>query len=965
MATSVPGGYDTSGEIPWGSILGNAIDRAIGESTDSKTTGSQQTNATGSQNTTSSGITTQGGTSNTQGTSSNLSSQQQNSAFNQNQIGNTLQNTTGSQTTTGENRTTGTIDTIGSKQGTTTTQQDQTSRSSGTTSSTTNSNKNFQNMTQTSADISRLMDVYARQAAGITPEMLAAIFREGSKQAPNALLAQSAALGARAGNNTPVAVALNMLNRDMVDQAARYNMQLLKDAGLTAGQIGELTKKVQQSGSESGSSTTNTVQDLVNTITGTTTTNTNEITNNRQIQDLVTAVNQVTNNNQQVAGSSNVNTSGTSNVGTLGVTQGSTTQGTQFNQIGTNNQNSATNTAQNQNVTSTENRETDRTINSASTKNLLTAAAGGVGIAALYSMAKQSGFLGSAAQLVQELAKWGGNLLSGDVLSGLQEQALSFDEDSVGLGGDAGGVLIGGGLGSGWNPNNIGPDPFGTGNSGDDLGDGGDGGDWEFADGGQVVMPNLLQFNPILSKQQDPKGGDSLLAAALGSANAARSADPLNAIIQQLMGGAPSGGAGGNSAPGGAGGQGGTGGGTSGGTGLGTGSVGGGFSGGVDSGSGEVGAMGYDTGKTIDRSMGPVASFGLNVAAKALGVPGWVMGLIAKPVINSLLDSRVMMTYENPFSPTNFTSTESISPIDPAISVMDMNPLDVSGLLGQLDGLIDSDANGLSDGAEDGMGLNGVGMADAGLGLGYDGGIGLGGGDGGDGGFGAGFGSGAGYGAGGGYGSGVGGYGSGIGGGFGGFGGFGDGGGGFGGGDGGGDGGGGDGGGGDGGGDGGGGYGDADGGMVTPTRTIRSYDDVLCAFGITKGVDGGFTADGKAAKRISYLLRNSGVPQAKKPSSKAKDHAGDTPDDSDDYADGGMPSRNARYGDGGEITGRGHGTSDSIPAVGPAGRKMKVSNGEYIISADVVDALGVDFFDALQDKYHVPADMQRAMGIKS
>lgn len=57
------------------------------------------------------------------------------------------------------------------------------------------------------------------------------------------------------------------------------------------------------------------------------------------------------------------------------------------------------------------------------------------------------------------------------------------------------------------------------------------------------------------------------------------------------------------------------------------------------------------------------------------------------------------------------------------------------------------------------------------------------------------------------------------------------------------------------------------------------------------------------------------------------------------------------YANGGEIQGRGTGTSDSIPA--------RLSDGEFVISADVVEALGADFFEKLQDQFHVPAAMQR------
>ena len=50
---------------------------------------------------------------------------------------------------------------------------------------------------------------------------------------------------------------------------------------------------------------------------------------------------------------------------------------------------------------------------------------------------------------------------------------------------------------------------------------------------------------------------------------------------------------------------------------------------------------------------------------------------------------------------------------------------------------------------------------------------------------------------------------------------------------------------------------------------------------------------------------------------------------------------------GGEVKGPGSGTSDSIIA--------RLSDGEYVIPADVVDTIGVDFFDALRAAIHRPA----------
>lgn len=58
----------------------------------------------------------------------------------------------------------------------------------------------------------------------------------------------------------------------------------------------------------------------------------------------------------------------------------------------------------------------------------------------------------------------------------------------------------------------------------------------------------------------------------------------------------------------------------------------------------------------------------------------------------------------------------------------------------------------------------------------------------------------------------------------------------------------------------------------------------------------------------------------------------------------------------GHVSGAGTGISDSIPA--------RLSDGEYVIPADVVKRKGVEFFDKLLDKYHMPAaEQKRRYGI--
>lgn len=70
------------------------------------------------------------------------------------------------------------------------------------------------------------------------------------------------------------------------------------------------------------------------------------------------------------------------------------------------------------------------------------------------------------------------------------------------------------------------------------------------------------------------------------------------------------------------------------------------------------------------------------------------------------------------------------------------------------------------------------------------------------------------------------------------------------------------------------------------------------------------------------------------------------------YSHGNRPGG---YSNGGMIQGPGTGVSDSIQTQNQStGEPVSVSNGEYIVSADVVRAKGKDFFDNLQRKYHVP-----------
>ena len=68
--------------------------------------------------------------------------------------------------------------------------------------------------------------------------------------------------------------------------------------------------------------------------------------------------------------------------------------------------------------------------------------------------------------------------------------------------------------------------------------------------------------------------------------------------------------------------------------------------------------------------------------------------------------------------------------------------------------------------------------------------------------------------------------------------------------------------------------------------------------------------------------------------------------------------------DGGPVDGPGTGTSDSVPARGPAGERYALSDGEFVIPADVVRAKGEEFFWKLIEKFHRPSKQEQANSAK-
>lgn len=75
------------------------------------------------------------------------------------------------------------------------------------------------------------------------------------------------------------------------------------------------------------------------------------------------------------------------------------------------------------------------------------------------------------------------------------------------------------------------------------------------------------------------------------------------------------------------------------------------------------------------------------------------------------------------------------------------------------------------------------------------------------------------------------------------------------------------------------------------------------------------------------------------------------------YADGGVVRGPRGYANGGEVDGPGTGTSDSIAVAvkGPGGvARGYLSDGEFVVPADVVKAKGTEFFNKLIETYHTP-----------
>ena len=409
--------------------LQSILNSVLGKETDQDTTSTQNTSNATTSNTDTTGSaytdqTTMGSTTNNANTNSSTNGSQTNYG---------QQNTFGNTTNTSTQANTGT--TTGSQSG----------------------NQTTMNIQRGMADTADLQSVFDRQSAGITPDMLAAIFEQGSRAAPQLAIANANALGARAGSNTPLAASLTQLQGDLTAKAADMNRQLLNDAGNTAGKIAELTKSVVNSGNTESRSLSSQVQDLLQT------------SSSQQIVDqIVASLNNQTNQSNTNTQQSNTGTNVQRQVGVQNTAGTSNTAGTQ-----------------NQTVNANERKNTSTTINTGVAKNLLGMAAAGMGVAALYRAATGSGFSGAIGDFVNWLKGTGAQVSS----SGMIDVSNVPD-----------GLLTGGIGGGGMDPiSYIGADGNLVNNGLDYQSDI----DWSsvvsFADGGEV---NFLPIDQIIKKQR-------------------------------------------------------------------------------------------------------------------------------------------------------------------------------------------------------------------------------------------------------------------------------------------------------------------------------------------------------------------------------------------------------------------------------------------------------------------------------
>lgn len=393
--------------------LGNERELTSNSTQDTTNTSAQTTGTTGTTDQTQNSSLVSALTGSTSGaTSQNTSgstAQQTAGTSSQNSVGTSTQNTAGVTGTSGSNSQVQTGQQQSSGSNTTSGQQRTTGNVRTSTSQTTGGR---QTITQ-NADTTALREVLARQLGGATPDMLRAIFEEGAKAAPNLVVAQAGALGARGVGNSPMAQVLNNLNADLTNKAAMLNIQLLSDASGTAGRIADLTKSQTTENEQTTETTSDQVQDLL------TTTNQAQMTSQlaNMINSTVGQMQQTQTSQQQTAGTQTQATTGQQQqlqTGTSQQSQVGTNQQTQLqNTQQTQNQTANTATAQNQVQTGTQTQhatlaktEQEKKQQYLNTNIMGKAAgliAGGAGILAAFKAAGQAGYIGKLSEFVKGL----------------------------------------------------------------------------------------------------------------------------------------------------------------------------------------------------------------------------------------------------------------------------------------------------------------------------------------------------------------------------------------------------------------------------------------------------------------------------------------------------------------------------------------------------------------------------------
>lgn len=189
--------------------------------------------------------------------------------------------------TIGKNETTttdGTQNTSGKQTGTTSQTTDGTNKVTGNVNTTGNTLSQQDTTTQKTADTSALMKVFEQQQAGVSPEMLQAIFTQGAGQVPGLVATLANAVGARQSGNAPLAAGLGTLMAQLTGKAAELTTSQRNASGQTAAAIADATSGQKTTGNVAQQSTqqqaTDQLTQLLQNVLGNTAQTTDQATSN-------------------------------------------------------------------------------------------------------------------------------------------------------------------------------------------------------------------------------------------------------------------------------------------------------------------------------------------------------------------------------------------------------------------------------------------------------------------------------------------------------------------------------------------------------------------------------------------------------------------------------------------------------------------------------------------------------------